>query len=263
MSAGNGRVAMALEGGYELMALCASAEACMKALLGLEVITLYSGTSLIWTPGDHQNVSISRNFTLTVGSSSVSDIMPGDFKVVRIKQEQCQSLLYLQFPFYTTHITGIRYTGMAIVLSYGALIIHSMSVWRPWPRVWVYEGLGHEYECMKALVTSMSVWRPWSRVWVYEGLGHECECMKALAMRCPHGGWCKIPLLAKKVSQFRGLHDIIVSLTVWTDSMHTDSSLSCFNPGNISPLKQIFPIRPIRSKHFKLPHSNCVGIIPN
>ena len=38
MSAGNGRVAMALEGGYELMSLCASAEACMKALLGFEVI---------------------------------------------------------------------------------------------------------------------------------------------------------------------------------------------------------------------------------
>jgi acetoin utilization deacetylase AcuC-like enzyme len=37
MSVGNGRVAMALEGGYELMSLCASAEACMKALLGLEV----------------------------------------------------------------------------------------------------------------------------------------------------------------------------------------------------------------------------------
>ena len=30
---------MALEGGYELMSLCASAEACMKALLGLEVHT--------------------------------------------------------------------------------------------------------------------------------------------------------------------------------------------------------------------------------
>ena len=39
MSVGNGSVAMALEGGYELMSLCASAEACMKALLGLEVHT--------------------------------------------------------------------------------------------------------------------------------------------------------------------------------------------------------------------------------
>ena len=34
MNAGNGRVAMALEGGYELMSLCASSEACMRALMG-------------------------------------------------------------------------------------------------------------------------------------------------------------------------------------------------------------------------------------
>ena len=34
MGVGAGRVAMALEGGYELMSLCASAEACMRALLG-------------------------------------------------------------------------------------------------------------------------------------------------------------------------------------------------------------------------------------
>lgn len=38
MGVGNGSVAMALEGGYELMSLCASAESCMKALLGLEVL---------------------------------------------------------------------------------------------------------------------------------------------------------------------------------------------------------------------------------
>ena len=37
MGVGTGRVAMALEGGYELMSLCASAEACMRALLGYEV----------------------------------------------------------------------------------------------------------------------------------------------------------------------------------------------------------------------------------
>ena len=37
MGVGTGRVAMALEGGYELMSLCASAEACMRTLLGLEV----------------------------------------------------------------------------------------------------------------------------------------------------------------------------------------------------------------------------------
>lgn len=42
MSVGNGRVAMALEGGYELMSLCASAEACMKALLSLELPPLDS-----------------------------------------------------------------------------------------------------------------------------------------------------------------------------------------------------------------------------
>ena len=45
MSVGNGRVALALEGGYELMSLCASAEACMKALLGLEVGTEYVSSS--------------------------------------------------------------------------------------------------------------------------------------------------------------------------------------------------------------------------
>jgi histone deacetylase 4/5 len=42
MRVGNGSVALALEGGYELMSLCASAEACMKALLGLELPALDS-----------------------------------------------------------------------------------------------------------------------------------------------------------------------------------------------------------------------------
>ncbi|XP_064401979.1 histone deacetylase 4-like [Halichondria panicea] len=37
MSVGAGRVALALEGGYELMSLCASAETCMRALLGLDL----------------------------------------------------------------------------------------------------------------------------------------------------------------------------------------------------------------------------------
>ena len=37
MGVGAGRVALALEGGYELMSLCASAEACMRGLLGHEV----------------------------------------------------------------------------------------------------------------------------------------------------------------------------------------------------------------------------------
>jgi len=37
MNVGNGKVAMALEGGYELMSLCAAAEACMRALIGSEL----------------------------------------------------------------------------------------------------------------------------------------------------------------------------------------------------------------------------------
>ena len=43
MGVGAGRVAMSLEGGYELMSLCASAEACMRGLLGHEVqCTMYN-----------------------------------------------------------------------------------------------------------------------------------------------------------------------------------------------------------------------------
>lgn len=47
MEVGTGRVAMALEGGYELMSLCASAEACMRALLGHEVKTQSSQSGLL------------------------------------------------------------------------------------------------------------------------------------------------------------------------------------------------------------------------
>ena len=42
MGVGSGWVDMALEGGYELMTLCASAELSMKALLGLELFPLDS-----------------------------------------------------------------------------------------------------------------------------------------------------------------------------------------------------------------------------
>lgn len=44
MRCGNGKVAVALEGGYELMSLCESAESCIKSLLGENLLPLDSGS---------------------------------------------------------------------------------------------------------------------------------------------------------------------------------------------------------------------------
>ena len=40
----NGKLVLALEGGYELQGICDAAEMCMKALLGEEVKDILGGT---------------------------------------------------------------------------------------------------------------------------------------------------------------------------------------------------------------------------
>lgn len=63
MEVGTGRVALALEGGYELMSLCSSAEACMRALLGYELPAL-DGTAVDRVPNPPAATSIEKTMAM-------------------------------------------------------------------------------------------------------------------------------------------------------------------------------------------------------
>ena len=76
--------------------------------------------------GPSKNVHINRNFTITV-ASCISVIMPGDFKVVRIKQV---------FRFNSVRINGVPlYSGCFVVQSFVLPLLKVRQIKAQYPTV--------------------------------------------------------------------------------------------------------------------------------